>query len=132
MPAKFHQRIKAELDALSQFPEVRGCALVEIDTGMVWLHSGSADGFDQVGEVAVEFWRTHQRHASAFASLGGLRISVFFFGNATLALLPCPGATPLILVCLAARSGMNWNSWMNQVKPLHAILLAGQDAFNAT
>lgn len=131
MSNSIQSQIRLQLQELARAPAVQGCALVEVISGMVWHSAGDWEHIEQQAEAAVEFWRVQERHTAHFEHLGSLRSSIYFFSAGSLALLPCPGRTPLVLVCVAERVGMDWGSWMQQLKPLHQLLLLDDQASSA-
>lgn len=115
-------RIPVLLQELAAHPGVHGCALVEVETGMVWHCAGQWEAMESFAEAAVQVWRVQLRHREQFAVLGQPRSSICYFEEGSLALLPCAGVVPLLLVCRAERAGMNWASWMKGLQPLfHAL-----------
>ncbi|TAG26929.1 MAG: hypothetical protein EAZ37_07250 [Burkholderiales bacterium] len=128
MPNSIQSQIRAQLQELARAPAVQGCALVEVISGMVWHSAGPWEHMEQQAEAAVEFWRIQDRQAAHFEHLGNLRSSIYFFSAGSVALMPCPGRTPLVLVCIADRVGMDWGQWMQQLKPLHQLLLLDDQA----
>ncbi len=122
MPQQTATLIAEQLNKLASAPAVQGCAIVEVDSGMVWHSAGRWGRMEQQAEAAVEFWRLQQRLSDHFNHLGALRSSTYFFTAGSVALLPCPGQSQLILVCVTDRTGMDWGAWMAQLKPLHQLL----------
>ena len=122
MPDSKNSQLAQLLDQLASYPAVQGCALVEIETGMVWKHAGQWQQVESFAESAVEVWRVQLRNQAHLAHLGSPRSSICYFANGSMALLPCPGVVPVLLVCIADRAGMNWAGWMGQLKPLLEIL----------
>ncbi len=122
MPQDIQNNVNAQLQALASAPAVQGCALVEVESGMVWYSAGRWAQMETQAEAAVEFWRVQERQAVHFAHLGALRSSMYYFNAGSVALLPFPGRTPLVLVCVADRVGMDWGAWMAQLRPLQRTL----------
>lgn len=120
MPA--NAQLVQKLADLSSMPAVQGCALVEVETGMVWQSAGRWQHVEMLGEAAIESWRVQQRQQAHFEHLGALRSSITYFTKGSVALLPCPGTVPLVLVCVADRTGMDWSQWMASVLPLFNLL----------
>ena len=67
------QRLREALEAMAATPGLEGCALVEIDAGMVWHHAGQIEGVQTFAEAASDYWRLYKRLAGQFADLGDLR-----------------------------------------------------------
>jgi hypothetical protein len=106
------------IQELAAFPGVQGCALVEADTGMVWYHSRNFTGIEQIGESAIEFWRIQLRLAENFSAFGPLQSTAYAFANRVVALFPCSDKPALVLVCVAAKTGVAWAEWGQQVQAL--------------
>ena len=117
------------VERLAHFPGVQGCALVEADSGMVWYHAGSLPDIESTGEAGIEFWRVPQRLSASFAGLGPLQSAAYSFARCVIALFPCSDRPALVLVCVAAKQGMAWGDWGQEVlglkKALAATLHAG-------
>jgi hypothetical protein len=111
--------ITAELRYLASTPGVRLCALVDIQTGMVWLAEGRKEGMDGVLEAARDYWRVHQRLGASFEALGAAHAITVRHESAVLNLLPCePG---LVLVTLAEPGRIGLRGWADRL-----ILLRSQ------
>ena len=67
------QALRDALEAMAALPGVDGCALVEVDAGMVWHHAGQIEGVQTFAEAASDYWRLYGRLAGQFEDLGELR-----------------------------------------------------------
>ena len=112
------QAVREQIELLGETPGLQGCALVDVDSGMVWFSAGQLDGLDKLAEAAVEYWRVHLRLKNSFGQLGDLNSAMFAFREGLLALFPCSSQPSLVLVALAPIAGMNWLTWGSQVREL--------------
>ena len=113
--------IGGHMRSLASYPGIRGCALVESDTGMVWYHAGELPGLESIAEAAIEFWRVHARHTARFAQFGPLQSAAFSFAEQVVALFPCT-ASGLVLVCVADKGSIGWTAWGDRVQELKRAL----------
>ena len=54
-------QFRVEMEAMAQTPGLGGCALVEVDSGMVLYAAGSDTNTHNIAEASVGFWRLSQR-----------------------------------------------------------------------
>ena len=112
------QALRNKLDAMAQLPGVNGCALVEIDAGMVWHHAGQIEGVQTFAEAASDYWRLYGRLAGQFQDLGELRASIMMHAHGRLTLLPCGGGMLLVSLTAGQKSGLDWNQWQAHAQEL--------------
>ena len=115
-------RVIALLQKLANFPSIRGCALVEVDTGMAWHVAGHYPQLERVGEAAIEFWRIQARLSEHLGELGALKSAAYSFENQVVALFPCCEDPALVLVCVAAKGPVAWANWGVEVEALRREL----------
>jgi len=112
--------INAELRHLAATPGVRLCALVDSQTGMLWLSAGELAGMEHLVEAARDYWRVHQRHGGAFEALGpALGLSVLH-ETGLVNLLPC--GPDLVLVTVAERGKLSLTGWPGRLVLLRSLL----------
>ncbi len=109
------------LGVLASYPGIKGCALVDSDTGMVWYHAGNLPDLEKTGEAAIEFWRVQARLSPHFSALGALQSAAYSFLNSTIALFPCL-PNPLVLVCIASKQAIDWAQWGESALTLKQVL----------
>lgn len=109
--------LRAELDKLASVAGIDGCALVEIDAGMVWHTAGQIPGVQSIAEAASDYWRLYQRLAHHFDDLGDLLGSLMRHTGGQLALLPC-GKGMLLVVLAMQKSTVDWSSCFAEAKKL--------------
>lgn len=119
------QLIKAELDRMATHPGIRGCALVDAHTGMIWLAGADTRLNLPIWEAAVDYWRLHERHKAVFTELGELRAMVMHHASGPLAILPCTREPALLLVAQGAQQSVDWRAWQAQVRQV-ARLITGR------
>lgn len=111
------KKLRLLLEDMATLPGVDGCALVEIQAGMVWGHAGQLDSTAQLAEAASDYWRLYQRLERQFDDLGELHASVMVHARGRITLLPCgPG---LVLMALTRQNpDVDWKSWQQKVREL--------------
>jgi hypothetical protein len=116
------KRIADHVALIGATEGLKGCALVDVDSGMVWFSAGQLEGIDKLGEAGVEYWRVHLRLKNSFEQLGDLNSAMFAFREGILALFPCSDHPSLVLVALAPVAGMNWLTWGTHVRELKRLI----------
>jgi hypothetical protein len=114
--------IHAELTEMAAMPGVKGCALVEIESGMVWHTAGELQNFEEFGEAAVEFWRIYLRQERLLRTFGALRIATFVFEKTFLALTAFSHHTPPLLLVAATQQNVDWKVWGVHLEKLKVLL----------
>jgi hypothetical protein len=114
--------VAGDLRHLAGIESVQGCALVELESGMVWLSSGTIPGLEHIAENAVEFWRLYLRLARPLDQLGSLRMTTLLFEQSFLTLTAFSAfSPPLLLVCVSQRN-VDWARWGQGVDKLKRVL----------
>lgn len=103
-------------------PGVRGCALVDAGSGLVWHRVGAQAGFEPLWEASVDYWRMHNRLSSHFEMLGDLGAAVMYHRHGILAIMPCPAAPELLIVCVGENGKIDWNSWQQKIRALGSLI----------
>jgi hypothetical protein len=114
--------VHAELASMAAMPGVKACALVEIESGMVWHTAGDMQRFEEFGEAAVEYWRVYLRHEKIMRTFGHLRIATFIFEHTFLAMTAFSSHTPPLLLVAATRQDIDWRVWSTHLDKLKALL----------
>lgn len=100
--------LRDRLEAMAALPGMRGCALVDGATGMVWLSAGDAEQLP-LAEAATDYWRLCQRQ-EAFAGLGRVRAQIVIHEHARVTLVRC--GEGLLLVTLSHEpDAVDWKRW---------------------
>lgn len=109
--------LREALERITQVPGLSGCALVEIEAGMVWHTAGEMPDVQNIAEAASDYWRLYLRLEPQFGSLGGLRGSLMWHAKGQLVLLPC--GQGVLLVGLAMQDGpVDWPACFEQASEL--------------
>lgn len=102
------EQLQAGLQAVLALQGMRGCALVDRDTGMVVQSAGTPELLP-MAEAASDYWRLCGRQP-VFGSLGGLRGQAVIHEHARVTLVPC--GEGLLLVTLSDEvAGVDWERW---------------------
>lgn len=118
---RFAEQLRA---LLARHPGIRGCALVDLDSGLVW-HKEPLEESHGLWEAAVDHWRLHRRLSRHFEPLGEAGAIVTYHRGATMAMLPCVPDPEVILICVAAPSAVDWKAWQDEARALgHSLLRA--------
>jgi hypothetical protein len=104
-------------EMLRRHAGIRGCALVDAGSGLVWHTEPAADS-GGLWEAAVDHWRLHRRLSGHFDALGEAGAIVTYHRGATMAMLPCLRDPEVLLVCVAAPSAVDWRSWQDDAHAL--------------
>ena len=116
--------LESSLGALmARYPGVRGCALVDAASGLVWHRHPDADA-SGLWEAAVDHWRLQQRLSSHFGELGPVQAIVLHHSDLKLTLLPCLRDPDVLLVCLAEHDNVDWAGWQRDTRQLAGRLRA--------
>lgn len=115
------QALRDALEAMAAQPGLEGCALVEIEAGMVWHHAGQIDGVQTLAEAASDYWRLYQRLSHQFQDLGDLRASVMMHARGRITLLPC-GAGMLLVTLTRQKAEIDWQRWQAQTRQLARLV----------
>lgn len=111
------KQLRDALESMAALPGLEGCALVEIEAGMVWHYAGQIDGVQTFAEAASDYWRLYHRLADQFKGLGDLKASVMMHADGRITLLPC--GTGMLLVTLTRQNAaIDWTLWQEKTKEL--------------
>lgn len=110
--------LQARLQALRAVDGLLGCALVDLETGMVVQSAGSAD-LPALAEAASDYWRLCRRQR-LFASLGPLRAQAVIHEHTRVTIVRC--GEGLLLVTLSQEGrGIDWDRWKAGVQALQQL-----------
>ncbi len=115
-------QIQQHLQSLASFAGIKGCSLVEAESGLVLDSAGEFANVEQLSEAAVEFWRIHARQRQNFEALGSLNLIMMAFQNGWLALTSLPDDPSLLLVAVTRSQSVDWQGWLKLARP--AVVLA--------
>jgi hypothetical protein len=111
-----YQDIEQELHQLATTPGIIACALVAIDTGMIYLTSSNKEQFDIIAEGARDYWVLHQKNGNVFEALGPVSNIVVRHKRGLLSIRGC-GKT-MLLISIAKIKEVNWDEWPERVDQL--------------
>ena len=103
-----HEALEAAVQELALLPGLRGCAIVEAASGLVWCARGELADSGALWEAAVDYWRLHARNQTHFAPLGALRAAVMYHKDAILAVFRCATQPELLLVAAGSYETVDW------------------------
>lgn len=111
-----YQDIEQELHQLATTPGIIACALVAIDTGMIYLTSSNKEQFDIIAEGARDYWVLHQKNGKVFEALGSVSNIVVRHKRGLLSIRGC-GQT-MLLISITKIKEVNWDEWPERVDQL--------------
>jgi len=111
-----YQDIEQELNHLAETPGIIACALVAIDTGMIYLTSSNKEQFDIIAEGARDYWALHQKNGNVFETLGTVSNIVVRHQHGLLSIRDC-GQT-MLLISMSKIKQVDWKQWSAQVNQL--------------
>ncbi|MDB5802993.1 MAG: hypothetical protein JWN73_315 [Betaproteobacteria bacterium] len=105
-------------------PAVRGCALVEAESGLILLRIGDKPEFDPLWEASADYWRMHGRLRGHFDLLGDLGAAVMYHRLGILAIMPCRAQPELLVVCVGENGKIDWGRWQQRIRELGNMIRA--------
>lgn len=116
------QALAASMQALADLAGMRGCALVDVHTGMTWQAAGLDANVQVLCEGATDYWRLFLRHEALYRpSLGDLGALVLVHGRGRLTLVSCGAA--MLLVCVSREPDqVDWARWKPMVRELQGLV----------
>jgi len=112
--------IHVVLNSMAEMPGVDGCALVEVDAGMVWHSAGQMQGMQNLAEAISDYWRLYKRLDHHFTDLGDMKASVFMHAKGNITVLPC--GKGMLLVAVSQKSTVNWAQWQGKARELAKLV----------
>lgn len=114
-------KLREEVEQMARTPQFSGCALVEVDTGMVWHCAGKLRTIERLGEAISDYWRLNKRLEASFSQLGDLRICVFLHDRGRITSMPCGNG--MIIVALSQHQApIDWVEWRRQTKQIASLV----------
>lgn len=115
--------LHAALEQMDRLPGLQGCALVEIDTGMVWHAAGDSEDVQKIAEASSDYWRLYQRQRAHFEHLGELQAQVMMHREVRITMLPC-GQGMLLIALSREHDRVNWAELQSQAQGLRQLVMA--------
>lgn len=110
--------LRQALDQLAtDFPDLKGCVLVEITTGMVWHAAGGNDNIAVLSEAASDYWRLCARLEQPFAELGDLQACVFLHKRGRITMLQCGNGMFLLSLSIHL-APVDWAAWQKRTQAI--------------
>lgn len=103
-------RLQEALAQMAALPGVLGCAIVEANTGMVWLSAGELPRVQHLSEAVSDYWRLFLRRSDDFAALGDLRAQVLIHSHRRVTLVGC-GAGLVLVTVSGEPDQVRWADW---------------------
>jgi predicted regulator of Ras-like GTPase activity (Roadblock/LC7/MglB family) len=104
------QRLRDALDEMAAMPSTLGCALVELDGGMVWHTSGSMPDMEELASATSDYWRLNRRGQKSFSTVGELRLAILVHKRSQILVSEC-GMNMLLVVVTELMGAINWDQW---------------------
>lgn len=117
------QRLRHGLEQVAIMPGLQGCALVEIDAGMVWHTAGHIEDVQKVAEASSDYWRLYQRQKVHFEHLGELRAQVMMHQDVRITMLPC-GPGMLLIALSREQDRVDWATLQTRALALRQLVAA--------
>jgi predicted regulator of Ras-like GTPase activity (Roadblock/LC7/MglB family) len=114
--------LRQALEEVAEIPGLQGCALVEVDAGMVWHAAGQVADMPKIAEVCSDYWRLYQRHKVYFEQLGELRAQVMMHRKVRITLQPC-GQGMLLIALSREQDAVDWARLQAQTRELKSLVL---------
>ncbi len=115
-----YQAIEQELNVLAKTPGIIACALVAIDTGMVYLQTYTDQPLDHIAEGSRDYWVLHTKNGNVFDTLGPITSIAVSHRLGLISIRPC-GET-MLLICISQHKTVDWKRWPEQVNQLYTLI----------
>lgn len=112
--------IEKELAHAASTPGIVACALVAIDTGMIYLSTSRETKFEMMAECARDYWTLHVKNSGIFMHLGKVNNIFIQHEYHLVSIQPC--GNKMILVTQAQLKQVDWNSWPKKISPLKTLI----------
>jgi hypothetical protein len=101
---------------LAAFNGIKGCSVVDAESGLVLESAGDFPDVVNLSEAAVEFWRVHARQNEYFEALGELSVIMLAFKNGWLGVTSCAGDPSLLIVAVTRNHAVDWQGWLKHAR----------------
>lgn len=113
------QRLREELEAMASQEGLCGCALVDLETGLV-LHWAGPPEQQPVAEAATDYWRLCNRQQAVFGMLGAPLAQVLIHAHTRVTIVRC--GEGLLLVTLSQEAvAVDWARWKRATAHLQQV-----------
>lgn len=112
--------VRIALEAMAERHGLHGCALVDVEAGMVWHAAGPQDDVPWLAESITDYWRLHLRQREHLPHLDPLMALVLVHARRQITLVGCgPG---LVLMAVAPRAAaVDWPRWQADTVELEKL-----------
>ena len=121
-----YQLIEAELNSIATTPGIIACALVAVDTGMIYFSSSSQHLFEVMAEGARYYWALHHKYGQIFDAMGNLNNIFVQHERGILRVQLCGEA--MLLITLAKLGKTDWTQWQGVINNLQTLVKNSQNA----
>lgn len=104
--------VHGQVSELAAFAGIKGCSLVDAESGLVIESAGEFPDVEHLSEAAVEFWRVHTRQSEYFEALGKLNLIMLSFQNGWLAVTWYGRDPSMLLVAVTRSQSVDWRGWL--------------------
>lgn len=115
------QALREAFDTVATTAGVHGSALVEVASGMVWMHAGGVKDLPILAEAVSNYWRMSKRLAGSLQDLGALRAGVMMHAHGRITMLPC-GNDLILLAVTDQNPKIDWAHWQRQSRMLARLV----------
>lgn len=115
------QAVRTMLGTMAETPGLHGCALVEVQSGMVWHQVGHITDLQFLTEAASDYWRLSGRLTEQFDPLGPLEAGVMIHARGRITLLPC-GQGMVLLALTDKNPRIDWHHWQQRASQLARLV----------
>lgn len=106
--------MQLELLELTREEGIIACALVAVDTGMVYASTMHHTEFEIIAEAARDYWVLHHKSRQAFERLGDVRNISVQHQKGLVNVQPFDDG--IILITLAKIGKVNWQQWRERIE----------------
>lgn len=115
-----YQLIESELNSIATTPGIIACALVAVDTGMIYFSSSSNKQFEVIAEGARDYWALHYKNGQIFNVMGKLNDIFVQHERGILRVQRCGEA--MLLITLAKLRKNDWTQWSGKISNLRQLV----------
>lgn len=102
------EQLSQALAVLAARPGIRGCALVDAATGMIWMAHGELAARPSLWEAAADHWRLHERHGTHFECLGRFAAVATYHAEGVMAVFRCATDPELLFIAVGRHRVVDW------------------------
>lgn len=115
------QRLRSALHDMASQPDILGCAVVNLDDGMLWHVEGRMEALEDLASSSSDYWRLNRRNQANFDTLGELQVVVLMHRQGQIVVSTC-GAGMLLVLVTSRMGGVDWTRWKAEHGRLAALV----------